>query len=121
MQSVLVRFPILREKLRARARELSGWQQQLLAIGRALMMSPQLLLLDEPSLGLSPKATQEIFEILKAVNAAGTTLMIVEQNVHLLLKFATRLYVLASGAIVAEGNPETFHDPEKLRKLYFQE
>lgn len=118
---VLRRFPVLKEKLREKARNLSGGQQQMLAIGRALMMTPQLLLLDEPSLGLSPKVTQEIFAILKEINAAGTTLMIVEQNVHLLLKFATRLYVLASGAVVAEGKPDIFHDPAVLRKLYFRE
>ena len=121
MKDTLARFPVLREKLHERARNLSGGQQQMLAIGRALMMTPQLLLLDEPSLGLSPKVTQEIFAILKELNAAGTTLMIVEQNVHLLLKFATRLYVLASGRVVAEGPPKTFHDPAKLRKLYFEE
>ncbi len=121
IEDVLRRFSVLREKLHERARNLSGGQQQMLAIGRALMMTPQLLLLDEPSLGLSPKFTQEIFTILKEINAAGTTLMIVEQNVHLLLKFATRMYVLASGRVVAEGKPETFHDPAVLRKLYFQE
>lgn len=121
MEDVLARFPPLREKLREKARNLSGGQQQMLAIARALMMTPQLLLLDEPSLGLGPKVMGEIVEILKQLHAAGTTLMIVEQNVHLLLKFATRLYVLASGRIVAEGKPETFHDPLKLRRLYFQE
>ena len=121
IEDVVRRFPVLQEKLREKARNLSGGQQQMLAIGRALMMTPQLLLLDEPSLGLSPKVTQEIFAILKEINAAGTTLMIVEQNVHLLLKFATRMYVLASGRVVAEGKPETFHDPAVLRKLYFQE
>lgn len=121
IEDVLRRFPVLKEKLKEKARNLSGGQQQMLAIGRALMMTPQLLLLDEPSLGLSPKVTQEIFAILKELNAAGTTLIIVEQNVHLLLKFATRMYVLASGKVVAEGLPESFHDPAILRKLYFQE
>ncbi|MBI2552487.1 ABC transporter ATP-binding protein [Candidatus Uhrbacteria bacterium] len=121
MNDVLARFPVLREKLRDKARNLSGGQQQMLAIGRALMMTPQLLLLDEPSLGLSPKIMGEIVEILKQLNAAGATLMIVEQNVHLLLEFATRLYVLAAGRVVAEGPPEQFHDPAVLRKLYFQE
>lgn len=121
IKDVLRRFPMLHEKLREKARDLSGGQQQMLAIGRALMMTPQLLLLDEPSLGLSPKAIGEIVGILKEIHAAGTTLIIVEQNVHLLLKFATRLYVLASGRVVAEGQPETFHDTVKLRKLYFQE
>jgi len=121
IEDVLRRFPVLHEKLREKARNLSGGQQQMLAIGRALMMTPQLLLLDEPSLGLSPKAIGEIVGVLKEINAAGTTLMIVEQNVHLLLKFATRMYVFASGRVVAEGKPETFHDPAKLRKLYFQE
>lgn len=121
IQDVLGRFPILKEKLHEKACNLSGGQQQMLAIGRALMMTPQLLLLDEPSLGLSPKMTQEIFNILKEINSAGTTIMVVEQNVHLLLKFATRLYVLAAGRVVAQGAPESFHDIEKLRALYFQE
>lgn len=121
MEDVLRRFPPLHEKLREKARDLSGGQQQMLAIARALMMTPQLLLLDEPSLGLSPKVMGEIVEILKQLNSSGTTLMIVEQNVHLLLKFASRLYVLAAGRLVAEGTPESFHDPTKLRKLYFQE
>lgn len=118
---VLKHFPALEGKLYEHARNLSGGQQQMLAIGRALMMTPQLLLLDEPSLGLSPKVITEIVEILKELNTAGTTLIIVEQNVHLLLKFATRVYVLAAGKVVAEGKPYEFHDPAKLRKLYFQE
>lgn len=121
MQDVLARFPVLHEKLHDKARNLSGGQQQMLAIARALMMTPQLLLLDEPSLGLSPKAIQEIVGVLKEIHAAGTTLMIVEQNVHLLLKFATRVYVLAAGKVVSEGKPEDFHDATRLRKLYFQE
>lgn len=121
LQETLQRFPVLKEKLKMKARNLSGGQQQMLAVGRALMMTPQLLLLDEPSLGLSPKAIAEIVEILKQLHASGTTLMIVEQNVHLLLKFATRVYVLAAGRVVAEGVPSDFHDPSKLRKLYFQE
>ncbi len=121
LKAVLEHFPPLKEKLHTQARALSGGQQQMLAIGRALMMTPKLLLLDEPSLGLSPKAIQEIVSILKELNATGTTLMIVEQNVHLLLKFATRVYVLAAGRVVAEGLPSEFHDPTKLRKLYFQE
>jgi branched-chain amino acid transport system ATP-binding protein len=96
-------FPILRERREQRAGSLSGGQQQMLAIGRALMGSPLILLLDEPSLGLSPLITDQVFEALKMLNQAGLTILLVEQNAHRALQATTRGYVLEQGRIVHEG------------------
>ncbi|OGL87825.1 hypothetical protein A3I42_00405 [Candidatus Uhrbacteria bacterium RIFCSPLOWO2_02_FULL_49_11] len=118
MQNVCRLFPALMQKLHVQASALSGGQQQMLALGRALMMEPQLLLLDEPSLGLSPKVIKELYQTLRAVNASGTALLIVEQNVRQVLSLAQRVYLLAQGEVRHTGTPDQFQDPEKLRTWY---
>ena len=97
-------FPVLREKLDAPSGTLSGGQQQMVAIGRALMARPGLLLLDEPSLGLSPLVVGEMFRIIREVNASGVAILLVEQNVAMAFELARRAYVLDEGRIVAEGS-----------------
>jgi len=111
-------FPVLREKRRARAGDLSGGQQQMCALGRALMMEPQCLLLDEPSLGLSPKVMHEVYEKLSEIQHRGTALLIVEQNVRHALAIADRVYLLAGGKVRHAGVPEDFRDPERMREWY---
>jgi branched-chain amino acid transport system ATP-binding protein len=104
---VLELFPILRERLRQNGGTLSGGQQQMLAIGRSLMARPSLLLLDEPSLGLAPIVVDQIFELLQRLRAEGTTILLVEQNVHRALEIADRAYVLSVGSVVASGPTST--------------
>lgn len=106
LKLVLDYFPVLNRRRRDKAGTLSGGEQQMLAVGRALMMTPELLMLDEPSLGLSPKATEAVFEKLKEINRAGVTLIIVEQNVRLVLRYAHRGYLLVNGSVRFEGNAE---------------
>jgi branched-chain amino acid transport system ATP-binding protein len=111
-------FPVVRDKLDVAAGTLSGGQQQMVAIGRALMANPRLLLLDEPSLGLSPIMVQAMFRAIRDVNAAGTAVLLVEQNVVTALDLASRAYLLEEGRIAAEGSPdEVFENPE-LRRAY---
>ncbi len=111
-------FPVLKERLNQRAGTLSGGEQQMLAIGRALMARPKLLLLDEPSLGLAPLLVREIFGILRRIHAEGTTVLVVEQNAHMALQVADYAYVLETGRIVREGEPsELLEDPE-VRRAY---
>lgn len=111
-------FPALRDKLDAPAAALSGGQQQMVAIGRALMARPRLLLLDEPSLGLSPLMVQTMFRAIRDVNGAGTAVLLVEQNVASALEIAGRAYLLEEGRIIAEGPPAVlFHNP-KLKRAY---
>ncbi len=101
---VLATFPRLRERLRQHAGTLSGGEQQMLALGRALMADPQLLLLDEPSMGLSPIMTREIFSLIKTINEEkGISILLVEQNAHMALDYSGRAYVLETGRIVMEG------------------
>jgi branched-chain amino acid transport system ATP-binding protein len=103
-EMVLATFPRLRERLRQHAGTLSGGEQQMLALGRALMADPQLLLLDEPSMGLSPILTREIFSLIKTINdEKGISILLVEQNAHMALDFSSRAYVLETGRIVMEG------------------
>ncbi|HSW24006.1 MAG TPA: ATP-binding cassette domain-containing protein, partial [Burkholderiaceae bacterium] len=119
LQVVYGYFPILKERDRQNAGLLSGGQQQMLAISRALMGSPELVLLDEPSLGLSPKLTREIFEIVVRINRErGTTILLVEQNANMALNVADRGYVLENGRIVMEDTCERLREKEDIREFY---
>jgi branched-chain amino acid transport system ATP-binding protein len=111
-------FPRLRERLTQLAGTLSGGEQQMLAIGRALMARPKLLLLDEPSLGLAPLIVRKIFEIIRAINAEGTTIFLVEQNAHMALGVAHRAYVLQTGRVIKSGNAKALLEDEDVKKAY---
>jgi branched-chain amino acid transport system ATP-binding protein len=116
--AVLALFPALKPKLGQAAGELSGGQQQMVAIGRALMARPRLLLLDEPSLGLSPLIVHEMFGAIRRVNAEGTAVLLVEQNVSMALRVAHRVYVLEEGRMVAEGTPDELMQRDEVRRAY---
>jgi branched-chain amino acid transport system ATP-binding protein len=111
-------FPILAERLAQRAGTLSGGEQMMLAIGRALMSRPRLLLMDEPSLGLAPLIVEQIFEILARLNEQGVTLLLVEQNAQLALELAQRAYVLETGRITLSGTGRELADNELVRRAY---
>jgi branched-chain amino acid transport system ATP-binding protein len=111
-------FPRLKERLWQNAGTLSGGEQQMLAIARALMSRPKLLLLDEPSLGLAPQVVALIFKIVKTIAADGTTILLVEQNAHMALGVASRAYVLEVGQIVLEGPAKDLAKDDKIRKAY---
>jgi len=111
-------FPILKERKNQLAGSLSGGEQQMLAIGRSLMADPRLLLLDEPSMGLSPILVKEIFEIITNINKQGTSMLLVEQNATLALKFAKRGYVLETGKVVIHDNCEALQKDERVKKAY---
>ncbi|HBT48174.1 MAG TPA: ABC transporter ATP-binding protein [Peptococcaceae bacterium] len=111
-------FPRLKERQKQLAGTLSGGEQQMLAIGRALMMRPRLLLLDEPSMGLAPLLVKEIFSIIQEINRRGTTILLVEQNVHSALQVAHRGYVLETGRIVLAGSAEELSGSEEVKKAY---
>jgi branched-chain amino acid transport system ATP-binding protein len=115
---VLELFPALQAKLDSPAGELSGGQQQMVAIARALMARPRLLLLDEPSLGLSPIVTQSMFEAIRRISASGITIVLVEQNVAMALRIAHRACVLELGRLVAEGAPDALMRRPEIRKAY---
>jgi len=114
-------FPRLKERIKQIAGTLSGGEQQMLAMGRALMAHPDLLLLDEPSMGLAPMLVEEIFHIIEDINAAGTTILLVEQNAHLALEISNRAYVLETGKIVLEGLAQDLAKNEDIRKAYLGE
>ncbi|RYF36560.1 MAG: ATP-binding cassette domain-containing protein, partial [Comamonadaceae bacterium] len=118
LDEVLGLFPILAERREQAAGSLSGGQQQMVAIGRALMGRPQALLLDEPSLGLAPLVVKQVFEVIQRINKAGTTVLLAEQNAYAALKIAHRAYVIESGRIVLEGDRESLLGNETIRKAY---
>jgi branched-chain amino acid transport system ATP-binding protein len=118
MEMVFTRFPRLRERAKQPANTLSGGEQQMLAMGRALMSRPRLLLLDEPSMGLSPILVEEIFSIIKAINADGTTVLLVEQNAAMALGIAHRAYVLETGRVIIEGPAAKLRDDPRVRGAY---
>jgi branched-chain amino acid transport system ATP-binding protein len=118
LEEVFALFPILRDKQHDPAGSLSGGQQQMVAIGRAMMGRPRVLLLDEPSLGLAPLVIKQMFEVIERINAAGTTVLLAEQNAFAALKIAHRAYVLENGRIVREGAPAALLADDSIRKAY---
>ena len=121
MTRVFGYFPVLRERLHQQAGTLSGGEQQMLAIARALMIRPRLLLLDEPSLGLSPRLAREIFGVIARLNAEGVTILLVEQNARLALEFASRGYVMESGTIALAGEAKALLGDARVREAYLGE
>jgi branched-chain amino acid transport system ATP-binding protein len=117
-ERVFALFPRLKERLSQRAGTLSGGEQQMLAIGRALLARPRLLLLDEPSLGLAPQLVQTIFKIIREINASGTTIFLVEQNAHMALRVAHRAYVLEVGRVVMSGDAKQLAASDEVKKAY---
>ncbi|HAA89775.1 MAG: High-affinity branched-chain amino acid transport ATP-binding protein BraG [Thermoanaerobacterales bacterium 50_218] len=115
---VFTRFPRLWERKNQVAGTLSGGEQQMLAIGRALMTRPRLLLLDEPSMGLAPLLVKEIFAIIREINGDGTTILLVEQNARMALQIADRAYVLETGRIVLEGQAQELAECDEVKKAY---
>jgi branched-chain amino acid transport system ATP-binding protein len=121
MDRVFTLFPILRDRANQAGGTLSGGEQQMLAIGRALMTRPNLLMLDEPSLGLAPMMVEKIFDIVQEINQQGTTVLLVEQNAHMALRLANRGYVIESGEIVLEDSAPNLLGNDQVRKAYLGE
>ena len=121
IEEVVSYFPVLQDRSNQKAGTLSGGEQQMLAIGRALMLKPRLLLLDEPSLGLSPKLVDEVFTIIENLHKSGVTILLVEQNVNHALKIADYGYVLTSGKIFLSGTYDELYKEEKVRDMYLGE
>ena len=118
MAQVYDQFPRLKERYKLTAGTLSGGEQQMLAMGRALMSKPKLLMLDEPSMGLAPILVEQIFEIIESLNKAGTTILLVEQNAQMALSVAHRGYVLETGRVVISGTGEELLRDDAVRKAY---
>jgi branched-chain amino acid transport system ATP-binding protein len=118
LDPIFARFPILRKRAEQAAGNLSGGEQQMLAIGRALLAKPKLLMLDEPSMGLAPLVVQDIFAILREIHQEGMMIFLVEQNVRQALKLADRAYVMETGAITLEGNAESLLDDPRVVAAY---
>ncbi len=119
--NIYKRFPRLEERKNQPAGTLSGGEQQMLAMGRALMADPEIILMDEPSMGLSPIYVSEIFDIIKSINDMGKTVLLVEQNANKALSIANRAYVLETGNIVLEGDAKALMNDEKVKKAYLGE
>ena len=120
-EKVCEQFPILKERMNQDASTLSGGEQQMLAMGRALMAKPKLLLLDEPSMGLAPILVKEIFNIIEEINKAGTTVLLVEQNAKMALEIASRAYVMETGRITLEGTGQELLDDPRVQQAYLGE
>jgi branched-chain amino acid transport system ATP-binding protein len=118
LEELLERFPILKERAHQPAGTLSGGEQQMLAIARALMARPRLLMLDEPSMGLAPRIVQQVFDILRGLKTAGTTLLLIEQNARAALKLADRGYVMETGRIILEGAAAELRDDPEVQRAY---
>ena len=118
LEGVYAIFPVLRERRRQLVRALSGGQQQMVAIGRALMADPRLLVLDEPSLGLAPRLVESIFAVLREINRGGVSILLVEQNVHAALALAHRGYILEAGRVAAEGQGSVLLNDAHVRRAY---
>lgn len=121
LEKIYERFPRLEERKNQIAGTLSGGEQQMLAMGRALMSKPEIILLDEPSMGLSPIFVSEIFDIIKALNEGGTTVLLVEQNAKKALSIADRAYVLETGNVVLSGKAESIMNDDTVKKAYLGE
>ncbi len=118
LEELRERFPILKERARQAAGTLSGGEQQILAIGRALMARPRLLMLDEPSMGLAPQMVTRVYDILRDLKQAGTTILLVEQNARAALKVADRGYVLETGRIILEGTAQELQEDPEVQRAY---
>jgi branched-chain amino acid transport system ATP-binding protein len=121
MDRVFELFPRLQERVKQEAGTMSGGEQQMLAIGRAIMSRPRLLLLDEPSMGLAPVLVERIFDTIQEINKQGTTILLVEQNANVALEIATRGYVLETGSIVNTASAEKLREDPKVREAYLGE
>ena len=117
-ERIFTLFPVLKERIKQSAGTLSGGEQQMLAISRALMSKPQVLLLDEPSLGLAPQMVQTIFRVIKEINAEGTTILLVEQNAHMALVTAHRGYVMETGEITLHDSTKALLASDRIKKAY---
>src|SRR5699024_9035382 len=118
LERVYESFPILKERLNQDAQTLSGGEQQMLAMGRALLSNPEVLLLDEPSMGLAPLFIKEIFNIIEEISERGTTILLVEQNATIALEISDRGYVIETGKIVASGSAQELLDSDEIQKAY---